>query len=307
MPALDTTQPFDCNNILPAQFCQEWVTVSRNLYDDGRDNFVGCLFHNRAKSSKALKRMCYNNKPITPPQNKKGVYGISYALAGDAIMLEDDKIEHRLTPGCVFHIYTFPPWDRWRCLPKSNFFDCSIYFDNATGYALEQLGILQSIPTVLPGVLQPALVLKFRDLFESIRGLSVPSLSILRQAIGVLDFIYTQVPMTMSDTWLTRACALLREHPEPSFTMQEAAAHLKLPYNYFRRKFKELKKMSPRAFQVQERMSYARELITRQSVKDVARILGYNDAYTFSKQFKQCVGINPSVFYRLSNRHHDDS
>lgn len=286
----------DWSKILPVEALGASLVASRHLYDDGRFGLIGCLFRNWAIPMKKARNWRYFKTKLKNHRQFSGMYGVSYVLSGEATFKNGGE-EHRLTPGCVFHMYTFPKYEkRLQLLPRSDFFECSIFIDASTGKLLERVGILPKEPVVLPGIVQPMLVMKYRDFLESVRDVSRSPMSVLRQAIAVLELIYSRSPMPMQDEWITEACILLRDHSEPSFTLQDAANHLGLSYDYFRRKFQKQKGVSPGSFQLQERMVQARNLMHAQSVKEVAKQLGYNNAFTFSKQFKKHVGVPPSEF-----------
>ena len=65
---------------------------------------------------------------------------------------------------------------------------------------------------------------------------------------------------------------------------------------YFTRQFKKCYGMSPKSFQVLQRINYAKYLLQESNllIKEIADQCGYPDQYVFSKQFKSILGISPS-------------
>jgi AraC-like DNA-binding protein len=71
-----------------------------------------------------------------------------------------------------------------------------------------------------------------------------------------------------------------------------------LSYERFRKIFRQRQGLSPGDYRIRRRIDQAKALITqhRLSNKEIAYALGYADPFTFSKQFKQVVGMSPAVF-----------
>ena len=69
--------------------------------------------------------------------------------------------------------------------------------------------------------------------------------------------------------------------------------------NYFRRLFITNMNLSPTAFLNKKRMNMAVKLINDDlSIADVARKVGFEDAFYFSKAFKKAYGISPKAFQK---------
>jgi AraC family transcriptional regulator len=67
---------------------------------------------------------------------------------------------------------------------------------------------------------------------------------------------------------------------------------------YFIRYFKQALGVTPGQYMIQLRMNRARDLVytQRYSMQQVASLLGYPDAYSFSKAFKKHYKVPPSKF-----------
>ena len=62
--------------------------------------------------------------------------------------------------------------------------------------------------------------------------------------------------------------------------------------------FKDITGVSPINYLIQIRLTKARQLLEKEevlTVKEVAKAVGYEDAYHFSKSFKKHFGLSPSM------------
>jgi AraC-like DNA-binding protein len=93
-------------------------------------------------------------------------------------------------------------------------------------------------------------------------------------------------------------CRKIQEHPEQRFSLKEEAKKHYYSTDHFSRLFKEQAKLSFRDYAFQSRMNAAKSLLeaTSHSIGRIAEILGYNDVYLFSRQFKNECGISPSEY-----------
>jgi AraC-like DNA-binding protein len=77
--------------------------------------------------------------------------------------------------------------------------------------------------------------------------------------------------------------------------LEDAAAEFGITTAYACRLFRRFGAASPYQFLLRQRMSLAADLLThdRLLVQDVARHLGFTDAYQFSRAFKRVYGVAP--------------
>lgn len=89
------------------------------------------------------------------------------------------------------------------------------------------------------------------------------------------------------------------EHLSTRFLAQRVG----LAERAFRREFKAVTGTSPQRYIVQRRMDQAAAMLaeTSDTVKNIARCVGYNDPYHFSHVFKATMGVSP-LGYRGATR-----
>lgn len=103
---------------------------------------------------------------------------------------------------------------------------------------------------------------------------------------------------TLAHPGVVKAIRLLQSNLARQVSMAELAANCGMSRSHFDREFCRHVGMPPRRFQMQCRMAEARSLLegTRLGIAEIAELLGYQDVYFFSRQFKQQSGVSPSAY-----------
>lgn len=93
----------------------------------------------------------------------------------------------------------------------------------------------------------------------------------------------------------------IRTHPLERYNIGELAKKAGISRKYFTTLFTRQYRISPKSYQVSQRMNYAKYLLQESdiSIKEIAAQLGYTDQYIFSKQFKSIIGYAPSKIRSL--------
>ena len=81
------------------------------------------------------------------------------------------------------------------------------------------------------------------------------------------------------------------------WTVEEMADMCHLNIDYFRREFKKATGMLPKTYIDRMKINHAAELLGKPqlTIHDVARKLGYQDEFHFSRRFKQIMGYSPQT------------
>ncbi|GAB4373088.1 MAG: AraC family transcriptional regulator [Acidobacteriota bacterium] len=108
----------------------------------------------------------------------------------------------------------------------------------------------------------------------------------------------------LSDAGLSRALALLHQHPENTWTVEQLARAARMSRSHFAARFRESVGVTPIAYLAEWRMLLARRLLEEgtDSVARVAEQVGYSSEWAFSKAFKRAWGENPGAVRRRSAR-----
>ena len=108
------------------------------------------------------------------------------------------------------------------------------------------------------------------------------------------------VPRRHRDKIEAGVAVLQERFSDPYLTVSELAEACGVSESYFKRLFKEQFGVPPKKYVVQLRINHACELLRteRYSVTQIATICGFSDIYFFSRQFKEYMGVSPTVFVK---------
>lgn len=134
-----------------------------------------------------------------------------------------------------------------------------------------------------------------------------PCLHAAARLRALLTFLALQLPRAGERATdrldIGRVTAWLREHVDQPVTLaQLAAATSDLSVFHFARRFRAATGMSPIQYFIHLRMEHACRLLDSSDapVHRVARQLGYDDPYYFSRQFRRVIGVAPADYRRLA-------
>ena len=83
----------------------------------------------------------------------------------------------------------------------------------------------------------------------------------------------------------------------PDISVEKIAMLLHMNRSYLSRYFKQNYGMTIQDYLIQTRLYHASRLLkTGATVQDTANMVGYLDAFNFSKIFKKNTGVSPSVY-----------
>jgi AraC family transcriptional regulator, arabinose operon regulatory protein len=101
-----------------------------------------------------------------------------------------------------------------------------------------------------------------------------------------------------------RLAALVEERAFETIDFEKLALELQISPATLRRKSMALLGMAPKHYQIQLRIDRAKELLvsTRKSIEDIARLVGYEDAFYFSRLFFKREHRSPTEFRKLHVR-----
>ncbi|MBB6431602.1 helix-turn-helix domain-containing protein [Algisphaera agarilytica] len=126
-----------------------------------------------------------------------------------------------------------------------------------------------------------------------------PATLTLLQAV-LLDLLHTPARQDRGphETALTTLAAQMRHDPASSISIAQMAEDLGVSAAHFSRLFRQRFGKSPQQYRVAARIERACHELKESShaVSRIADLLGYADAFAFSKQFKQFTGRSPSAY-----------
>jgi AraC-like DNA-binding protein len=228
--------------------------------------------------------------------------GINVVLRGRGVYIDATGKSFDLVPGTLFH--RFPGVTHTtRFDAASDYTEFHIVFDGITGRQLLQLGLVPDNAVIDVGV-DPLVLDEYRHFLKRIRlhEVDLPSRDLLVDAIAFITGLYRrQRDLRALGFWerVIRDGRLMLEHNQDErMRMEDVAAHLGVSYAAFRKNFTKATGVSPNDYRIRKRLESAKFSLAGDSIKQVARSLGYCDSFAFSSQFKRHFGISPREFQR---------
>lgn len=125
------------------------------------------------------------------------------------------------------------------------------------------------------------------------------TISAANLVMAAKQLMLQQASPTQQQLGIMQARQQLEEDWEARLSLQRLAREQNMSYERFRKLFKQFVGHSPGEFRILRRIDRAKTLLLKQhTVAEVARGLGYPDAFSFSKQFKRYTGMSPTQFKR---------
>jgi AraC-like DNA-binding protein len=126
----------------------------------------------------------------------------------------------------------------------------------------------------------------------------------VRQILLLLMAELTLPPPTLADKTIEEIIARCRQFPAQCPGVKEMAAMAHLSPSQFTRRFRAITGLAPRHFTIRTRLDRARQLLeeTDMTQDHIARALGYNNLFFFSKQYKELIGETPSTTRRKARK-----
>jgi AraC-like DNA-binding protein len=145
--------------------------------------------------------------------------------------------------------------------------------------------------------------------------LNKPSMGGQTIMYGLLDVIFTYLVREMvdqigqartgwsqavADLQIRRAVTVMHEDPAHGWTLEELAKQAGLSRTLLAERFRRTMGDTPLSYLRSLRVQKAMTLLSEadHSLEQVARAVGFSDAFSFSKVFKKIVGQSPSAFRR---------
>jgi AraC family transcriptional regulator, arabinose operon regulatory protein len=96
---------------------------------------------------------------------------------------------------------------------------------------------------------------------------------------------------------MDEACHLLSSDINAPISLDEVAATLNMSYENFRKQFRKFTGIAPAQYRIKQKMEHAKlMLLSGNTIKETAQLVGYSDTYSFTKQFTNTVGISPGRY-----------
>lgn len=232
-------------------------------------------------------------------------YLLIYCIGGKGTLMSDDK-HYRIASGDLIllprdhaHAYKADSKDPW-----------TIYWLHFDGRLADMFyEHTQMISRRINISVQPRMVRVFDGLADLRRSghQMAEFIQGCHQLQALLSYIALltrqQLPRSGKTLNLEQLRALMQEHIHSHLDLDSLAAEANVSRYHFAKKFKALTGSAPIQYFINMKMQRACYLLdsSRQSIKEVATSLGYDDVYYFSRLFKKTIGLSPTQYRQ--NRH----
>ena len=265
-------------------------TIHRSINNDINNGILSCGFLNKKTANSSDTNINFH------------YYGALFLLSGEGIHVDNEGNEYKLYPGCFVQRI---PGKSHSTFVKSDgkWLEFYICFGRELFEALANINVLNSKQEVLyPGV-NIAIFDTFITFMSSMKNTSDEGLPLLlAEAQKIILIIYQMHKNnTLKDEnreLIDEACQRINQTLFYNIIAQEIAQSLGIGYEKFRKLFKSKIGISPGNFITIRRINTAKSLLidTNKRIKEIALELDYPDTFTFSKQFKNIVGVSPNEF-----------
>jgi AraC-like DNA-binding protein len=245
----------------------------------------------------------YETPPLHKLSWKKGrlfdEYGITYITAGKGEF--ESKASGQVIVETGVTILLFPEvWHRFRPLAETGWHEYWLTFQGEFAQRLQKNGFISpEIPLYNTG-LQEGILHAFTAIFDRLRSetigyhqlITVNTLQILTEVLAVEQ--HRQTDSNVYDL-VCRARAMIEEQTEGLPEIEELASTLGVSGGYFRHIFKHHTGFSPYQYYLQLQISRAKSMLRSSdfSIKQIAKALGFQNVYHFSKLFKSKTRMTP--------------
>jgi AraC family transcriptional regulator, alkane utilization regulator len=125
----------------------------------------------------------------------------------------------------------------------------------------------------------------------------------IRNYLSSFDKIPGNFLSALSDPDITAALRMIHDQPDRDWSVQKLADEVGMSRSTFAERFRQMVGQSPIAYLHECRMHRAAVMLqnTNESLKTIAKKVGYCSEASFSTAFKRCGGVSPGK-YRTKNR-----
>jgi AraC-like DNA-binding protein len=227
-------------------------------------------------------------------------YQAIYIVRGDGEFQSKATGSHKVLPGSIMLL--FPgQWHRYRPRKAIGWNEYWISFGGSHIGQLVKRGFLSPDRPVLhvgvdDAILHPYLAAIDRVQTDPIGCQQLVSVNVLEIVAAALAALRRQRSSSRNETIVREARTLLEQHAAKLMSIEQLSRQFGLSEKHFRRLFKSHTGLSPYQYYLQSRIHRAMEMLlgTTLSIKEIAVSLHFENAFHFSKAFKNKAGMSPS-------------
>lgn len=229
-------------------------------------------------------------------------YVIVYVLRGTGTFIDPSGARHPVHAGDAVQMMSGEP-NGVQQTPDGQWAEAFLTADKQTETALRAAGAIDPSRPILHAGVDATIGEQIHQILLGLQGFGDDRLPVL-----VAQFHLVLAQLHVADRrrgeksphtqLIDDACRLIGEPSSRKAQLDDLLTRHGVSYERFRKIFRQLTGQSPHDYRIKRRIDTARAMLAQQrmSIKQVAYALGYPDPFTFSRQFKQVVGVSPRRF-----------
>jgi AraC-like DNA-binding protein len=234
-----------------------------------------------------------------------GQYGAVYIEKGQGCLINSKMVEFPIKPGDLILLF---PNEASAYYPFKSWSEKWIVWNGPDAYKIEELGYLDKSSSIIHddfGI--------FSQTFDSLSRIidRENKAAILERANIILNMILDLFKMSEKanlnkdqDNAIGDAILFLQKNFAKKIPISELAENFNFSDTHFRRLFRNYTGRSPREFVTTLRISKAKELLAEnRGIKEIAKIIGYEDVFYFMRVFKTVTGSSPGKWQKNLHDH----
>lgn len=228
-------------------------------------------------------------------------YQILYILEGGGIFESESAGKKELIEGDVFML--FPgEWHRYKPNNKTGWYEYWIGFTSDFSDFFENNPLISRKSPVLKIGFDEQVLELYNQILDLLRNYNVGAHFLISGvATHLLSYILAQQERILLgysehiNKLINKAKITIADKMNMQLSPEEIAKELNISYSWFRRVFKKYTSFTPKEYQIEMRLSNAKNLLltTAKPIKEISFESGFNSQYHFSKIFKQRNKISP--------------
>lgn len=283
------------------EFLEKWFkrdAVFRGMPGKPFDQSLSCGFINKSGYIEDITEEQYDR------------FAMIYVLRGSGRYRDSTGLQLALNAGDIF----FRCPDRIHSTsidPESQWIECFVSVRSEWYTLLSQIGLMHPEKVRFAIGYRPEIPERVQALVQQLRESDTPisNNNVEFEFVALIRRILTrnlenQPGDSRAREQLETARELVRTRATESVNMSEILQPIALSYSRLRSLFNQVYGTSPGEYRIQVRIDEACALLenTDMTVQEISLRLGYADAFTFSRQFKQRIGTAPQHFRRQPGR-----
>jgi AraC-like DNA-binding protein len=230
-------------------------------------------------------------------------FQVIYVTRGEGTLETKSAGTRTVRAGQAFLL--FPgEWHRYRPAPQEGWDEHWLGFAGACAERLLERGLISACRPVFNAGLASDLMAAFTRTINLVKqespGFQQSLAAVVLEILGRIHAAErtTEVGADELRKAVMETKLYLAERLDESINLPALAGHFAVSYNTLRRAFKLHTGFSPHQYQLELRISKAKQLLagTSLTIKEIADQLGFESPYYFSRLFKRRIGLSPEVW-----------